>query len=246
MAMISVEKSHVTNVEGSNTEDVNKARSIGDDNLGALNIGNSSYDFTPSKSKDSGMSFGHVKREYSLFGICISTICLTFLVFLICVGVVWLITKFTNVNLEIFPIRDSYTAAEFNTSLKRSFMIFSGLLIGVCVLVLFSLNMTVNSRFINHYLSKYNIFAYDIYVLAINIFTYLGVIFIFFTEITKLHNKFIVWVNDGVIKEAVNTETINIFKYVVVILVVVFMVANSFSLVSLIHKKNKFVFEEEM
>ena len=64
MAVISVEKNSVTKVEGSTTEDVNKARSIGDDNLGALNNTNSSYEFTPlkAKNKDSGMSFGHVKK----------------------------------------------------------------------------------------------------------------------------------------------------------------------------------------
>lgn len=247
MAMISVEKSNVTKVEGYNTDDINKARRMGDDSLGALNVNNDTkYDFTPSRVRDSGMSNGHVKKEYSLFGICISTVCLTLFVFLLIVLVVWLISKFTKVNLSVFPYRDSYTAAEFKVSLRRSFLILSGYLIGLCVLVLFSINMTVNSRFINHYLSKYNVYIYDIYVLIINFFTYMGIVYIFFMEITKLHNSFLRWIDDGVITETVNTETINLFKYVVIIVVVVFLVANSFSLVGLIHKKNRFVFEEEM
>ena len=246
MAMVSVEKSNVTKIEGSNTEDVNKARSIGDDNLGALNINNSSYDFTPSKVKDSGMSRGHVKKEYSLFGICISTICLTLFVFLLTGLIAWIITKVAHVNISVFPYKDSFTAQEFNSCLRRSFLILSGLLIGLCILVLFSINMTVNSRFINHYLSKYNIYIYDVYVLIINFLTYVGIIYIFFMEITKLNNAFKHWLEDGVITEKVNINTINIFKYVVIIVVVIFMVANSFSLVGIIHKKNRFVFEEEM
>jgi hypothetical protein len=246
MAMISVEKDSVTKVQGSTTADINKERSIGDDNLGALNISNSSYEFTPKKNKDSGMSFGHIKKEYGLFGICISTIFIILIAFALLTMIYLIITKGFNINIRIFPVRDSYTAQEFKAGLRRSFLLLSGLLLGICVLVCLIVNLTVRTRFIKHYLSKFNIFVYDIYVLAINFFLYLGVIYIFFSEVSKLHNSFVKWLSDGVITEAVKTDTINIFKYIIVVVVVIFMVINSFALIGIIHKKNRFVFEEEM
>ena len=248
MAVISVEKNSVTKVEGSTTEDVNKARSIGDDNLGALNNTNSSYEFTPlkAKNKDSGMSFGHVKKEYGLLGICISTLIIILLAFVFFVMVYLIATKGFKLNIKVFPVRDSYTAAEYKASLKKCFLILSGLLVGLCILIRLVVSLTVRTRFIRHYLAKFNIYAYDIYVLAINFFLYLGVIYIFFSEVNKLHNSFVRWVSEGIIKESVKVDTINIFKYIVIVVTVVFMVINSFTLVGIIHKKNRFVFEEEM
>jgi hypothetical protein len=50
----------------------------------------------------------------------------------------------------------------------------------------------------------------------------------------------------GIITESVNIKTIELFKYAIVVVCVIFLVINSFSLIGIIKEKNRFVFEEEM
>ena len=51
-------------------------------------------------------------------------------------------------------------------------------------------------------------------------------------------------IQNGVYLEAVNKETVEIFKYVIVVVITIFGVLNSFNGIGIIHKKKKFVLED--
>jgi len=246
MALIDMQKTYSNKVDGVTSNDLINNSKVGDDNLGTLNLNATNYEYNPEKVKDDGMNRGRVKREEGIVSICISTLITAILVFGLTLLAALIAMKFTGVKIDIFPTLDYYSLETYNASVRRSFIILASLLIGVCILIMFSLNLTIRSRFINNFLSKYNIYIYDIFSVFLNCFVYLGIIFLFFYIDNQMIEKINTLYKNGSIVIGVNLNTMELFKYIIIIVTIIFMILNAFNVVSIIHKKNRFVFEEEV
>ncbi len=248
MSLVEFDKKGTITVDGMSTdEQVAHLGTLGDENLGSLNMVPTNYESKRmTQAVDQGMHRGHLKKEANIVKICFST--LIILLFIICFTAIagFIAYKFGKFNIHIFPKLESYNLEQYNTSIKRCFLILSGLLIGICFIVLFIINMVVRSRFINNYLSKIGIVFYSIFTVIVNCLLYLGVIGAFFFIVNKISSLLNRYMVKGIITESVNIKTIELFKYAIVVVCVIFLVINSFSLIGIIKEKNRFVFEEEM
>lgn len=247
MGLVEIEKKGTITVDGISTdEQVAHLGTLGEDNLGSLNLAPTTYEYTPMANRDAGMSYGHIKKEASAISLAISTTLLILFIIGFAIGAGYLAMKFGKVSFHIFPQLESYNLQQYNDSLKRCFLILSGMLIGTCILLLIIYNLVVRSRFINNYLSKIGFYVYTIYAVVLNSALFLSVIYCYFLIVNKISSNLKKMLESGVITEAVNINTINLFKYAIVVLVVIFLVVNCFNVVSIIKEKNRFVFEEEM
>ena len=248
MGLVELEKKGTIKVDGMSTdEQVAHLGTLGEDNLGSLNMEPTNYEFKQSNPiKDEGMNKGHFKKEANIVKICLSTILILVLIISITAIGGFIAVKVGKIDFHIFPRLESYDLGQYNTSIKRCFLILSGMLVGTCILVLFVFNMVIRSRFINNYLSKLGVFVYSVFAVLVNSSLFLGVIYGYFyivDRISKLLNNYL---DKGIIIENVNIKTIELFKYAVIVVCVIFLVVNSFSIVGIIKEKNRFVFEEEM
>ncbi len=247
MGLVEIEKKGTVTVNGVSTdEQVAHLGTLGEDNLGSLNLAPTSYEYIPPANRDAGMSYGHIKKEASAIGLAISTTMLIAFIIGFAVLAGYLVMKFGKVNFHIFPQLETYDLKQYNDSLKRCFLILSGMLVGTCILLLVVYNLVVRSRFINNYLSKIGYYVYTIFAVVLNSALFLAVIYCYFLIVNKISDNLRKMLESGVITENVNINTINLFKYAIVILVVIFLVVNCFNIVSIIKEKNRFVFEEEM
>ncbi len=248
MGLVGIEKKGTVKIDGMSTdEQVAHLGTLGEDNLGSLNLGPTNYEFKQTNPiADQGMNRGHFKKEVNIIKICLTTILLiTFIIGFAAIGG-FIAYKFGKINIHIFPRLESYDLKQYNTSIKRCFLILSGMLIGTCFLILFVFNLVVKSRFINNYLSKIGVFIYSIFAVIVNSALFIGVIYAYFyivDRISKLLNNYL---SKGIITESVNINTIELFKYAIVVVCIIFLVLNSFSVVGIIKERNQFVFEEEM
>lgn len=248
MGLVEVEKKGTITINGMSTDDqVAHLGTLGEDNLGSLNLAPTDYEFKQvNPIQDQGMSGGHIKKEISVFSACLSTL----LILLFVIGITalsgYVAYKFSKFNFAIFPKLESYNLEQYNTSIKRCFLILSGMLLGTCILVLIVYNVIIRSRFINNYLSNIGVFIYSVFSVIVNASLFLSVIYVYFIIVNKISRIIKGYADSGVITEAVNVNTIELFKYAIIVFCVIFLVVNSFSIVGIIKEKNRFIFEEEM
>lgn len=246
MALLELEKKKTVKVDGVSTdEQVAHLGTLGQDNLGSLNLQPTNYEFKP-QSESSGMSYGHLKKEVSIVKICFTTLFLVAFIIGFTYLAGYLAIKFTKFDFSIFPKMDTYNLEQYNSSLRRTFLILSGMLIGTCFIVLFVYNLVIKSRFLNNYLSKINTYIYSIYAIFINCILYFGVLFIYFFEVNKISKHLKELLETGKILEKVNINTIELFKYAIVVVTVIFMVINCFNIFNIVKDRNNFIFEEEV
>lgn len=247
MGFVEVEKKNTVTINGMSTDDqVQHLGTLGDDNLGSLNLEPTSYEYNPSPIRDAGMSYGHVKKEVGIVKICFTTLFILAMVIGITALAGYLAIKFSKVDINLFPKLESYNLEQYNSSVKRCFLILSGMLFGTCILVLFVFNIIVKSRFINNYLSKIGTYIYSVFALVVNAGLFLGVIYVYFLIVNRITSTIKGYVSKGIITETVNVKTIELFKYAIIVFCVIFLVVNSFNIVGSIKEKNRFVFEEEV
>lgn len=248
MGFVELEKKGTVHIDGMSTdEQVAHIGTLGDDNLGSLNMAPSNYEFKPSGPiVDQGMSGGRIKKEMGVIKACISTLLIILFVFGFTILAGFIAYKSSKLDFHIFPVLESYNLEQYNTSMKRCFLILSGMLVGTCVLVLFVVNVVIRSRFINNYLSKIGTYIYAVYAVIVNTLLFLGVIYVYFIVVNRIGSKLNKLLTTGVITENVNIKTIELFKYAIIVCAVIFLVINSFSIVGIIKEKNRFVFEEEV
>ena len=248
MGLVELEKKSTITIDGMSTDDqVAHLGTLGEDNLGSLNLEPTTYEFKQTNPiADQGMSGGHIKKEASAIKMCLSTLIILIVIIGFTVLAGFIAYKFSHFSFHIFPKLESYTVEQYNTCVKRCFLILSGMLIGTCILVLFVFNLLVKSRFINNYLSKIGVFVYSLFAVIVNSSLFLGVIFVYFFIVDKILKIIKGYSSKGIIVDGVNINTISLFKYAIVVFGVIFLVINSFNIVSVIKEKNRFVFEEEM
>ena len=247
MGLIELEKKGTVTINGMSTdEQVAHMGTLGEDNLGSLNLAPTNYEFKQPVIQDQGMNKGRVKREVGIFSVCLSTA----LILLFIIGFTtlagYIAMKVTNYDFMIFPKMESYDLSQYNACVRRTFLILAGMLIGTCFIVLFIINMVVKSRFRNNFICKVNIFIYSVFAIATNVIIYLGVIMLYFFEVNRISKHIKGLLDSGVITEKVNTGVLDGFKYAIIIVAIIFMVINCFNIFSIVKEKNKFVIEEEM
>lgn len=216
------------------------------------NVGNENYVFETEKERiasdnlvSHGMNGNKIQVEGKLFPMCLTTfICSTLLLFVI-VTLMYIVLTSSN-SIEIFPYKSNYTAEEFNTYLKRSFIILFGIVSFMSIASMIVINNAVKARFRNNYLSKFKVYIYDIFIVIQNAILYIYEMIVMFSILNDIHYNFVTWQTSGKILGSVNIDTIEIFKYVVVIIMTIFIVINSFSSIDIIHSKNKFILEEQI
>lgn len=219
-------------------------------NLNNQNI--EQYSFTPELPKEktpkqsSGMVGQHIQTEGNVTNICLLTFILTAISIIALIAIGFLIFTVFNKYIAIFPKQESYTPDEFNSYLRRSFMILFGIISLLSIISMIIINRNVKDRFKYHYLSKYKVFIYDAFVVFQTTFLYICEMWVMFQVINGLYNNLLTYQTNGLITGSVNIETINVFKYIIVIIMTIFIVLNSFSSVDIIHEKNKFVFENQV
>lgn len=221
------------------------------DSLSNLNnVGTETYTFATSDENRIANNLAtssnpRFQKEGSLLAFCLTTIIPSFFLIFLIIGLGYLaLTSFTPI--EIFPYRSSYTADEFNSSLRRSFIILFIIISFLSIISMIIINNIVKSRFNNYYLSKFKMYFYDFFIIIQNILLYICEMFIMFSVVNSIYNDFTSWKSSGIITGNVNIDTIEIFKYVIVIVMTIFIVINSFSSIDIIHQKNKIVFENQI
>ena len=183
-----------------------------------------------------GMNGNTIKSEITITEAIIEiSAILAILILLVFIG-----CNISNFKFTLFTKLDEYTLSTYNAAVRRSFVLLSSALVIICFVVKFVINNAIRGRFRKKYLRKINIYIYDAFITIINLTLYILIAFFFFYLVNEIN----IIIQNGNFIEEVNKETINIFKYVIVIVITIFGVLNSFSGISIIHKKNKFVLED--
>lgn len=208
--------------------------------LGNLNNIGDGYDFDFGHDKDDN----RLKTENGIINVCVST----FLSVASAIGVIVLIyyvfTKYIGIDFELFTKSATYTVEHFNYELRRTFIILGIFLLASSLMLMLFVNSSVTGRFRKKYLSKVNIYIYDVFIIM-----FIGVIYIllgvaYFYMLDNLSLVFNNLIKDGMINGKVNIVIVEIFRYIVVVCVSIFIVLNSYLAIGIVHKKNKFVFDE--
>lgn len=200
-------------------------------------------EYVEKTANSEGMNNGRIKVERDIITSCLSTFIKIIIISASLIALLYLGFHYLDNKVELFPYQSSYTAKEFNEYLRRSFILLFVLLSFGCSLLMLIINNIVTKQFKKHYLSKINVYIYEIFTIIINIAIYVLGAWCMFILIDKLYDKFVFWQSAGTIIGSVNIEIINLFKYVITSVVAVFIVINSFSICNIVHKNNKFVFE---
>jgi len=215
------------------------------DTINRLNTTIEQYDFKKDHTKE-GMSDGKIKTEQGLISTCLVTLLKTAIILIIISILLYVGFSLLNNNIELFPSQSNYTNNEFNEYLKRTFILLFSILIFICSIIMVIINNIVNSQFRYNYLTKINMYIFNIFMILINASLYIINSYCMFQIVDNLHEKFSLWKKAGTIIGEVNIDTINIFKYVIVSVIAIFIVINAFSICNIVHTNNKFILEEEM
>lgn len=205
---------------------------------------NHSYNF--SNDSNSELSHGRLKTERGIVGTIYSTIFLVFIISVIICGITYAIFKIFNLDFAFFEEKKYYSLEVFNSKLGMFLLTLLFLILSISFLYVFLINIVVKTRFKKRYLSKTNVYVYDAFLCMFNvfIFTIIGVIFFFLLD--GYYNEFIKWINEGIIEEGVNLSIISVFKYLISVIVALFMSLNSIRGISITYKKNEFVFRNHL
>lgn len=214
--------------------------------MGDLNTGSEdyAYDFEADHEKDTGMDEGKIKVERDVITTCLSTFIKVVVMSCLLLVLLYLGFLYLDSKVELFPYQSSYTAIEFNEYLRRSIILMFLLLAFGCSIFMILMTNVVTKQFKRHYLTKFSVYVYDVFTSFINFVIYCVGAWCMFQVVDGLYEKFVFWEQAGTIVGSVNIETINIFKYVITSVVAVFIVINTFSIVGIVHKNNKFAFDE--
>ena len=114
------------------------------------------------------------------------------------------------------------------------------------LLIVIFINLSVKIRFRKSYLSKTNVYIYGMFICILNVLLYTLLAVVFFNIINSYNTLFVEWYGKNMIDPEASLDILGIFKYVIVVVVAVFMSLNSFRGIAIIHKKNQFIFENHL
>ena len=202
------------------------------------------------KEEDTSMYKGKLKTESTIFGICFKSILMTYFLFMILCAIVvvgyLLLDKYDYLHVELFPFQDIYTVERYNFLNMRAMGILAGVTVVVSLFAMFSIRRSVKSCLKKKYLSKTNIYIYDVFIALLNLLFFVLIILAMFNMVDNLHEQFLKLVENGKIDGPVNTETIIHFKMFVVVIASAILAISSYFDIELVYKKNKFIFVDSV
>ena len=191
-----------------------------------------------------------LKTESTIIGICFKTILISYLIFVLVSGLVliayYVLNRFNVLNVELFRLREFYTVREFNNNNMRTMGILAIYTSFFSVLALVAIRTSISMGLKKKYLSKVNIYIYDVFIVLMNVLFFILIILAFFNLIDNLHDQFALLVEMKKIDGPVNIEAIIHFKMFVVIIASMVLTLSYYFGVELIHKKNKFIFDDSV
>lgn len=202
------------------------------------------------KEEDTSMYKGKLKTESTIFGICFKTILLTYFRFMIMCAIVvvgyLLLDKYDYFHLELFPFQEIYTVERFNFLNMRAMGILAIITVVISLFAMFAIRRSVKSSLKKKYLSKVNIYIYDVFIALLNVLFFVLIILSMFYLVDNMHSEFLRLVENGKIDGPVNTETIIHFKMFVVVIASAILAISSYFDIELVYKKNKFIFDDSV
>ncbi len=202
------------------------------------------------KEEDTSQYKGKLKTESTIFGICFKSILLSYLFLVILAGVIiigyYVLQRYGLIHFELFPYQETYTVKEFNQYNMKMMGVLALVTVIVSLFVLIAVRWSVQSGLRKKYLSKTNIYIYDVFMIILNILFFVLIIMAMFQMLDNYHEQFELLVQLGKIDGPVNTETIVHFKMFVVIISSMVLAISAYFDVDLIHRKNKFVFDDSV
>lgn len=251
MAIIKVEKK---NKNSNNTPVVNVKKNphIGNDSLDSLN--NLTTNFNDSSIVEENLSAGMgdnntIKNETSLISAVLGVIFSSFIMTLIDViflsGIIFLILYFTDLAGKV---KSFFSLISSNIGVTHLFCIIVIIcLIIVCFLAKGNIRGSIKRKFKYKYLSKINIYVYDVFVGLWNFIFYIFIIVLFFIIVNNYSDIFDLFVKlKFITANNVKLDGYNYVKYIIVVIASIFMSLNAMRDITLVHKLNQFVFDEEM
>ena len=234
------------NTEESKQQQSSKSRNVEKGmSLNHLNQNvSSTFDF--GKNSNPGIGFGNQKTERGITGTIFSTIFTVLLLIAIVVGVVFVFFRFTDYKFIFFEEKNYYSLQYFNSELGKLLLLLLVLLLLICIVSVFIISFAVKSRFKKSYLSKTNVYIYDIFIGMLNVLIFSLIAYGFFVVINNYHAEFTNWVAEKMVDPEVKFDILNLYKYLIVIIVAIFIALNSLRGISITYEKNKFMFENHL
>lgn len=213
------------------------------DSLASLNIVTEDYKYDFS-ADSAGMNKGKIKTEQTIArALILSTLKIISKILVLSI-ISFIVMKYTGFEFTYFT-KKMYTKSLFN----QDFLILSGIVLGALFLVCFMLkifiNGTIKSCFKDRYLNKINMYVYYGYVVVVNIILYVCVVYLFFSITNHFYAELEVLKEAKRIVAEVNINIMDLLKYGIVILDSIFLALNALRGMAIVHKRNKFVLEEE-
>lgn len=246
MAIVKIQKELKSTVNSSNS--YNKQQEIlPGASLNSLNNSNDEYQFDFGNNS-AGMSDGKLKNEIGIVRACIKTTINSIIKTTIFIGIIYIILKYAKLNIDLscFSGKAYLTESSYWDEFLKVGLILGLSLFIMCFMIKFFINGSIKKTLKKNYLSKMNTYIYGGFVVIYNIIVYVLVSVGYFLIINNIFDKIEKLKDGGKIVEGVDIELFSLFKYGVVIIIAVFIALNILRGISIIYKKNKFVFEEQL
>ena len=91
-----------------------------------------------------------------------------------------------------------------------------------------------------------NVYVYDTFLIVLNIFVFVMIAVGFFTVFNNYSDILTNWYAKDIIDTNANLGVIEAFKYVIVVIVAIFISLNSLIGIKITYEKNKFIFENHL
>ncbi len=202
------------------------------------------YDF--GKDTNPEMAHGKLKTERSIVTAILSTMFMSFIIFGILFGGIFGIFKLLKLEFVLFEQKKYYSLDMFNSELVIFLLTFFVLLLVVSFIAVIIINLSVKVRFRKAYLSKSNVYVYDVFLGMFNVLIFTIIGYIFFVILDGYNKDFIDFIDKGIVSSEVKLGIIDAFKYIIVVVSAVFMSLNTIRGISIAHKKNEFIFKNHL
>lgn len=223
-----------------------KVKSI--DKSHSLNNLNSNYEYTYDFEKEKSPEWvhGRLKTERGITKIIFSTMITVVLIMVGLVALAFVAVKVLSLDVRFFTKDTYYSLEYFNSELGRMLLTLFILLLLICIITSFVINLAVKIRFRKSYLSKSNVYVYDIFIAMWNALVYSFIAVVFFVIINNYDVVISGLMAEELIAPKANIDILNSYKYLIVVIVAVFIALNSIRGIAITYENNKFVFENHL
>lgn len=189
---------------------------------------------------------GENKEECSIIGSIFFTLLIVLIVSGILIGGSLILLNVLDLKIELFQKNNYYSVEMFNSALAMFLITIFIFMVIISIIFVLIINTSVKLRFRKRYLSKTNVYLYDAFLCTLNVFVFSIIGVVFFVILNNYNNDFASWIKDGIVDPGVRLDIVNVFKYVIVVISALFISLNSLRGISIVHKKNDFIFQNHL